>query len=150
MADLAQILLPPPPQHLPVRRGYELALGADPATADDGRARRFRFRVYQGGESGNTNTNYDARRAGTAQGATGNDAVTQSGSAASSNAANRLTAGITSFGNGASSAFLAQSIAQEQLGQGLHNPPNAAANTAYRTAAAALTPPPSAGVNLSA
>ncbi len=46
-------------------------------------------------------------------------------------------------------AFRPQSFAQEQLGEGLHNPPFAAASAAYTRTGAALNARASAGVNLS-
>jgi hypothetical protein len=48
-----------------------------------------------------------------------------------------------------STAFLAQSIAQEQLGQGLHNPPHAAASAAYTRTGNAVSYRTSLGVDVS-
>jgi hypothetical protein len=170
MADIGQILLLPPP---PVRatdraltshgqpgRGAVQASedGSTPAGAsvsEQGRARRFRFRVYEGGETSNTGTELDTRSTGTKQALTtastgpGNSDSLDSRSGLSGGAAGR-DAGFSNPNSGASSAFLAQSIAQEQLGAGLYNPPYAAAAAAYTRTGAALTPRASAGVDFSA
>lgn len=169
MADIAQIYLLPPPVRLP---GTDRALTpqqsqgasapadgssqAGAAASDQGRARRFRFRVYEGGEASNTGTELQTRRTGTnptTPGASGIDLGNSDSLESQGGRSGRSAAqdGAYRPNTGASSAFLAQSIAQEQLGEGLHNPPFAAATTAYtRTGAATLTQRSSAGVDISA
>jgi hypothetical protein len=161
MADIAQVLLLPPPpprpsgQALTPRERNALAASGDTNGANDAtQARRFRFRVYEGGDSGDTNTRYDTRRTGNAGDVT---RVANGGDDAPSASSNRnRTAGRAaptvqrSTGAGASSAFLAQSIAQEQLGEGLHNPPNAQAAYAYNSTGAALRPRATAGIDITA
>ena len=161
MADIAQIYLLPPPVRLPatdralapVKASEDGGAQAGAAVNEQARARRFRFRVHEGGETSNTGTELDTRRAG------GNPALTASGidfgnsdsleshGGRSGSLAGRNATFANSNG-GASSAFLAQSIAQEQLGEGLHNPPYAAAATAYSRTGAALTQPPTAGLDI--
>jgi hypothetical protein len=158
MADLAQVLLLPAPTlpqrfaaGLPAREGSELAVNADPQGGDTARAKRFRFRVYDGSESGAAN-NDAARRAGAQAALAGRAGATASDGAESATGSRTGTryAYNRNSGSGASSAFLAQSIAQEQLGEGLHNPPNAAASAAYSRTGAALNPRISAGVDIRA
>ena len=164
MAEIGQIYLLPPPVRPPAT-DRALATQQQAQAPQDGssqagssdqlRARRFRFRVYEGGETSETGTELDTRRTGSNAAATasnidlGNSDSLQSQSGRSG----RSSARDGTFYNanpGASSAFLAQSIAQEQLGEGLHNPPFAAATTAYSRTGAALTQRPSAGVDISA
>jgi hypothetical protein len=149
MADLAQILLLPPPtpplQRLPARES-ELAINAEPQGGDAARARRFRFRVYEGSESGETNTDISTRRSG------GRAALNNNGSAEDAtgqSSSRRIRTATSDSRSGSSSTFLAQAFAQEQLGEGLHNPPYAAASAAYSRTGAALNPRTSAGVNIS-
>jgi len=147
MADLAQILLLPPPtpplQRLPARE-QELAVNAEPQNGDAARGRRFRFRVYEGGE---TSTDIATRR-------TGNATLDNNGSAenatADSSSSQRIRYASSDSRQGNSSAFLAQTFAQEQLGEGLHNPPFAAASAAYSRTGAALNPRASAGLDIRA
>lgn len=150
MADLAQILLLPPPtpypQRLPAREN-ELAVNAEPQGGDTARAKRFRFRVYEGGESSETNTDVSTRRAGNRatldrNGST-EDATGQSPS-------RRIRTASSDARSGNSSAFLAQAFAQEQLGEGLYNPPFATATAAYGRTGAALNPRASAGLDIRA
>ena len=161
MADIAQVLLLPPPQRLPSqaltpRARADLAASGNANGANDAaQARRFRFRVYEGDDTGGTNTRYDARRTETATNVTqtGNGVDDTEFNANQQNGSTGRAATVTyqrGSGSGASSAFLAQSIAQEQLGEGLHNPPNAAATQAYNSAGAAVTPRASAGVDITA
>jgi len=148
MSDLAQVLLlppPAPPQRLPVRDSNELAVNADAqGGADNARARRFRFRVYEGGESSETSVDY-ARRADTRGASNGRRATDN----ATPETAQRPIRYATSDSNSSSSsAFLAQAFAQEELGEGLHNPPFAAATAAYTRTGNAVNARASAGVNL--
>jgi hypothetical protein len=159
MADIAQIYLLPPPVRSPAT---DRALAPRNTAPEDGSqragasvneqisARRFRFRVYEGGETSDTGTDLDTRRAGTAPGLSASDI--NLGNSDSLDARPGLGGHGTTFSNsrgGASSAFLAQSIAQQQLGEGLHNPPYATATSAYSRTGAALNPRPSAGVDIS-
>ena len=152
MADIAQVLLLPPPQPLPQRlpaREHELAVNPEAQSGgDSARARRFRFRVHEGGDSSETNTDLATRRTdsraalnngGSAEDATGQPA---------SRRIRYASTGDSRSGN--SSTFLAQAFAQEQLGEGLHNPPFAAATAAYSRTGAALNPRASAGLDISA
>jgi hypothetical protein len=148
MSDLAILLLPPPTpplQRLPARE-QELAVNAEvqQGGGDAARAKRFRFRVYEGDESSRTNTDLATRP--TNARASGNGAAEDATARASSP---RLRYATSESRQGNSSTFLAQSFAQEQLGEGLHNPPYAAATAAYSRTGAALNPRASAGVNLS-
>jgi hypothetical protein len=154
MADYAQILLLPPPQppqqRLPARES-DLAVNADAQQGgDSARARRFRFRVYEGNDSSETSTDV-ARRAGArgalpgAESAAADSAETSTGSSAGFRYSYNRNSGYA-----ASSAFVAQSIAQEHLSDGLHNPPNAAAAFAYNRAGAALNTRASAGLDITA
>jgi hypothetical protein len=172
MAEIAQIYLLPPPVRPPATdralapRG---STGGASTPADSGaqdgsvqagsseqaRARRFRFRVHEGGETSDTGTELATRRTGSnpALTASGIDLGNSDSLESQSGRSGRSTGPNTTLSKpntGASSAFLAQSIAQEQLGEGLHNPPYAAASTAYSRTGAALTPAPSAGVNITA
>ena len=150
MADIAQVLLLPPPtpplQRLPARE-QELAVNgeAQQQGGDAARARRFRFRVT---EDGAANTDIATRRTDPRSTLTGNDAADDATSRTSSGRIRYATGADSRTGN--SSAFLAQAFAQEQLGEGLHNPPYAAATTAYSRTGAALTPRASAGVDITA
>src|SRR5512142_432847 len=142
MAEIGQIYLLPPPVRPPAT-DRALATQQQAQAPQDGssqagssdqlRARRFRFRVYEGGETSETGTELDTRRTG-------------------SNAA--ATASNIDLGNSDSlqsqNGRSGRSSAQEQLGEGLHNPPFAAATTAYSRTGAALTQRPSAGVDISA
>jgi hypothetical protein len=130
-----------------------VAAAPDASAQEQVRARRFRFRVHEGGEASDPNTHHDARRAGDAARLTGTGSDAEGANALDAHSDKTGRSRLTfsrNDGFGASSAFLAQSIAQEQLGQGLHNPPHAAAATAYTRAGAALTPRLSAGVDLTA
>ena len=141
MADIAQILLLPPPtpplQRLPhpsTGREQELAVNGEVQQqgGDAARGRRFRFRVLEGGEA---NTDLATRRTDPRATLTGNDAAEDATSRASSGRIRYANGAESRTGN--SSAFLAQAFAKEQLGEGLHNPPYAAASAAYtRTGAA--------------
>jgi hypothetical protein len=131
MSDLAQILLLPPPtpplQRLPARE-QELAVNGEVQQqgGDAARGRRFRFRVHEGGEA---NTDIATRRTDQRTTLTDDGAA---GDATSQPSAGRIRyATIGDSRSGSSSAFLAQSFAQEQLGEGLHNPPFAQASAAY-------------------
>jgi hypothetical protein len=137
MSDLAQILLLPPPtppvQRLPARE-QELAVNGEVQQqgGDAARGRRFRFRVHEGGEA---NTDIATRRTDPRSRLSNDGAAEDAASKASSGRIRYATTGDSRSGN--SSAFLAQAFAQEQLGEGLHNPPFAAASAAYtRTGAA--------------
>jgi hypothetical protein len=156
MSDIAQVLLLPPPPRPPVPVSQErepVATASGASAQEQARARRFRFRVYEGGEAADAGTQYDARRTG--------DAARLAAAGGGAGGAKVLDAhsddtGRSRFyfsrnsGFGGSSAFVAQSIAQEQLGEGLHNPPHAAAAAAYTRAGTALAPRISAGVDLRA
>ncbi|MDQ7249151.1 hypothetical protein [Dongia sedimenti] len=151
MADIAQILLPPPTpplQRLPARES-ELAVNAEvQGGGDTARAKRFRFRVYEGGESGEANTDVATRRTDSRGRAT-LDRAGSTEDATGQSSSRRIRASSGDSRTGPSSAFLAQAFAQEQLGEGLHNPPFAAATQAYTRTGAALSAPASAGVNIS-
>jgi hypothetical protein len=167
MAEIAQIYLLPPPVRLPATdRALTPQAGAHGGAPEDGsvqagsseqaRARRFRFRVHEGGETSDTGTELETRRTGT----------NAAPSASNINLGNSYSLESRSGGStgrdgtfyrpnaGASSAFLAQSIAQsiaqEQLSEGLHNPPHAAASAAYNRTGAALSSRPSAGLDITA
>lgn len=171
MADIAQIYLLPPPVRLsatdralaPRQQGQAAPAGpedgssqAGAATSEQVRARRFRFRVYEGGETSNTGTELDTRRTGSNAAFAGTSRIDLGSSDWSESQGGRSGRSIGRGGTAhqpnanASSAFLAQSIAQEQLGEGLHNPPYAAATTAYSRTGAALTRGPSAGLDVTA
>jgi hypothetical protein len=148
MSDLAILLLPPPTppiQRLPARES-ELAVHAEPQQGggDAARAKRFRFRVHEGGEAG---TDIATRRTDS-RAALNNEGSAEDATARSSSGRIRY-ASTGDSRSGSSSAFLAQAFAQEQLGEGLHNPPFATASAAYSRTGAALNPRASAGVNLS-
>ena len=169
MAEIAQIYLLPPPVRPPAT---DRALapqrstgGSTGGASEDGsvqgggseqaRARRFRFRVHEGGETSDTGTELDTRRTVSNAALTasaidlGNSDSLESQSGRSGRSSGRDTTFYKS-NSSVSSAFLAQSIAQEQLGDGLHNPPYAAATTAYSRTGAALSPRPSAGLDITA
>jgi hypothetical protein len=148
MSDLAQILLLPPPtpplQRLPARES-ELAVNAETQQGgDSARGRRFRFRIQEAGEG---NTDIATRRTDPRTALAGKASVEDATARGSSG---RIRYASVDSRPGNSSAFLAQSFAQEQLGEGLHNPPFAAASAAYtRTGAAASGARTGGGVNLS-
>jgi hypothetical protein len=150
MADFAQILLLPPPtpypQRLPARES-ELAVNAETQGGDSARARRFRFRVHDGGESSEAGLAAATRGAGTRAALIGNgpteDATAQSSS-------RRVRYANPDSRSGSSSAFLAQAFAQEELGEGLHNPPFATAAAAYGRTGAALNSRATAGLDIRA
>ena len=148
------LLLPPPPRPPAVLTPQERdpAATAQGAAQDQARARRFRFRVYEGGEAADANTQYNASRAGNAAGfaRTGIGSDDSNALDAQCDAHGRPRFHFSRTASSASSAFVAQSIAQEQLGEGLHNPPTAAAAAAYTRAGTALSPRPTAGVDISA
>jgi hypothetical protein len=151
MSDLAQVLLLPPPtpypQRLPARDSNELAVNADAqGGGDSARARRFRFRVYEGSESGETSV--DQARGSNVRGALNGGRSTNSATSETAQPAIRYSTGDS--GSGSSSAFLAQAFAQEELGEGLHNPPFAVASAAYGRAGNALNVRASAGVDIRA
>jgi hypothetical protein len=140
MADLAPILmLPPPTPRLPAREAGELAISPDAqrgdGSGDGARARRFRFRVYDGAESTGANTDLAAR------GTAGRGTITDRRASTAGNAStqsSRQDIRYPKAETGSSSNFLAQAFAQEQLSAGLHNPPYAAASAAYNRAGAAV------------
>ena len=151
MPDLGQILLLPPPQpqisRLPARE-QDLAVNPDAQTADIARAKRFRFRVYEGGESAQANTDLATREIGNRRQPRDNEGAAQDATGQRSQGRIRYATGDGRSGN--SSAFLTQAFAQEQLGEGLHNPPFAAAAQAYnRTGAATYGTQTGSNVNLS-
>ena len=155
MADIAPIFLLPPPtppqQRLPARgENGELAVNTDAqGGGDSARARRFRFRVYDGSESGEASGDVKTRRTDPRAALGGDTASDTAGSSTDSAARTRYSYNRDS-GYAASSSFIAQSIAQEHLSEGLHNPPNAAASAAYTRSGAALNPRVSAGVDIHA
>jgi len=145
MADFAPILLLPPPTPYPQRlpaREQDLAVNAEVQSTDTAR-----FRVYEGGESSETNTDLATRQAG-GRTALKNDGSTEDATGQSSSRSIRYSRSDT--GSGSSRTFLAQSFAQEQLGAGLHNPPFAAATAAYSRTGAALDTRASAGLDIRA
>src|SRR4051812_21868900 len=126
MTDIAQIYLLPPPVR-PAATDRALALRN--AAPEDGsqqagasvneqlRARRFRFRVHEGGEPSDTGTELDTRRTGTPTSLTAsNIGLRNSDSLTDRSGLGGRNATFSNSNGGASSAFLAQSIAQEQLG----------------------------------
>jgi hypothetical protein len=149
MADFAQILLLPPPQpplqRLPAREQDLAVSGEAPQQGGDAaRGRRFRFRVHEGDEAG---TDIAMRRTDSRV-ALDNDGAADDATARSSSG--RIRYASTDSHAGSSSAFLAQAFAQEQLGEGLHNPPFAAASAAYsRTGGATYAARTGANVSLS-
>jgi len=153
MSDLGQILLLPPPTTPPLRRApareSELAVNPDvQGSGEPVRAKRFRFRIYEGGESSATENNVAARRTDS-RAALADTGLAEDPSGQSSS--RRIRYGSTGDSrSGNSSAFLAQAFAQEQLGEGLHNPPFAAASSAYSRTGAALNTPVSAGIDIRA
>jgi hypothetical protein len=143
------ILLPPPnstAQRASVRGGHALdqdlpaERGAKPAAGNAGafltlietrredtielKGKQFRFRPY--GNRGDAERAEDSR-------AIERPAAEEAGE--SGQAADEVLTGFAA-GDGSrnSAAFLASFIAQEQLAEGLHNPPHAAASDAYRRA----------------
>src|SRR5687768_8478316 len=138
MADFAQILLLPPPtpypQRLPARES-ELAVNAETQGGDAARARRFRFRVHDGGESSEANLTAATRGAGTRAALTGNGSTEY---AAAQSSSPRVRYANPHARPTSSSAFLAQALAQEELGEGLHNHPFATSTTAYSRTGYAL------------
>lgn len=149
MADIGRILfLPPPtvpgransiqttPNPATTNPGADQAAPDQAGATDDanaGRAKQFRFRVYDGGRPDEKlagDNGLPARRAGDApadesaarpQARVGVEPAGQAG---------RSSAAITT----ASAPFLAQLIAQEQMRPGLYDPPLRAADRAYRQA----------------
>ena len=124
---------------------------------DQARARRFRFRVYEGGETSDTATQLETRHAGNNALTSKIDSNIDLGNSDSLDGQSRAgsrsggrDAGLSNPGGGASSAFLAQSIAQEQLGDGLYNPPYAAAAAAYTRTGASVVSRSGAGIDISA
>src|SRR5262245_18883137 len=116
MSDLAQILqLPapsPPLKRLPFSStGREQELAVNPEAQQAGeqasRGKRFRFRVYEGGEG---NTDIATRRTDPKGTLSGNGSAEDSTTKASSGRIRYATADSRS---GSSSAFLAQAFAQE-------------------------------------
>jgi hypothetical protein len=156
MADIAQILALPVPLRNPLPDPTAQYRGGAGGTADStaengGRARRFRFRVYESGSAA-AGIESNARRTGVSIRPQLAHSGNRGPAAASVNAAQPAGKRNTVFqaaNTGTSSAFLAQSIAQEQLGPGLHNPPHAAAAAAYAQAGSALTARLGMGVRLS-
>ena len=149
MADIAQVYLLPPPtpplQRLPAREQEFAVNGEQQQSGDAARGRRFRFRVHDGDE---TSTDIATRRTDPRATLTGKGAAEDATSRASSGRIRYATGADSRTGN--SSAFLAQAFAQEQLGEGLHNPPYAAASAAYtRTGAASYRASTGTTVSLS-
>jgi hypothetical protein len=153
MSDIAQVLLLPPPTP-PIQRQSarerELAVNVDTQGGNDAaRAKRFRFRVYEGGESNAANNDVATRRTDPQRGLVGGHGSAADATGQASSGRTRTSfAGDSRSGN--SSTFLAQAFAQEQLGEGLHNPPFAAATAAYSRTGAALNSRASAGVDIRA
>ncbi|HEY4164933.1 MAG TPA: hypothetical protein VGM59_17835 [Dongiaceae bacterium] len=173
MTDIAQILalpvpLRPTPPYPPAQYRGTVSDAADSTAQDGARARRFRFRVYQNDDSSTGNspqrTNESARKQVAqsdiarpnaarsnatqvnAEGAGGADARASRRSGNQNAAAYQY---LNTRTTSPSSAFLAQSIAQEHLGQGLYNPPFAAASAAYTRSGNALSYRASTGLDLS-
>ena len=150
MSDLAQILLlppPAPPLQRSLAREQELAVSAEQQQGGDAaRGKRFRFRVYEGGEA---STDIATRRTDPRVSLNNEGAAEDATSQRSAGRIRYATTGDSSR-PGNSAAFLAQRFAQEQLGQGLHNPPFAAASAAYtRTGAATSAARTGGSVSLS-
>src|SRR4051812_24390572 len=148
MPDFAQILLLPPPtpslQRLPAR---EHDLSVNPEAQGAAQAKRFRFRVYEGGESSQADTDL-ATRQSRERASLANDGTTEDASGRSTQGRIRYANGDSRSGN--SNAYLAQAFAQEQLGEGLYNPPFAAATAAYSRTGRALNERASAGLDIRA
>jgi hypothetical protein len=154
LADFAQILLLPPPTPYPQRlplpstgRESELAVNAETQGDAATRAKRFRFRVYDGNESSEASLTTETRRSGS-RGALTDRGSTEDATAQSSSG--RIRYGSSESRSGSASAFLAQAFAQEELGEGLHNPPFATATAAYSRTGAALNPRATAGLDIRA
>lgn len=153
MADIGRILYLPSPQTgaLPGRgntagadaRGVVQSDGAGIGTATDesanadsaqGRARHFRFRVYDGGRADTPlagDSGVPARRSeGEAAGENSTAGIRQQSLGVNPAAGRSGSGNLTA----ASAPFLAQLIAQEQLRPGLYDPPLKAADRAYRQA----------------
>ena len=156
MSEIAQILLLPPPPRANTRAlapQTQDDTAVQPAAADQARARRFRFRVHEGGETAEPGAELDTRRAGRPAALAPRNATLDRSSLLNADGQGRDRRPAlfgADPGRGASSAFLAQSIAQEQLGEGLHNPPYATASAAYTRTGASLTPRRTAGIDLHA
>jgi hypothetical protein len=158
MPDITQILALPvplrPAPHDPLALSRGKVAGAAYSNAQEGvQGRRFRFRVYEDGNAGGTENN-TRRASGSARGQVapfnGRDSRAANDSTArSSGNRNSAYQYLNTRTTGSSSAFLAQSIAQEQLGQGLYNPQYAAASAAYTRTGNAVSYRTSIGVNLS-
>ena len=152
MADLARILALPPPRSFlpgansggnqlrPIRSAHSDEAAANSLTIDSAgqaedataQAKRFRFRVYDGtGRSGEPadlrhNPGRDPAQATANQPrVTAPTGQAKAGDAAADPSEPKAIA-----------TFLAQLIAQERLGEGLHAPPVKAADLAYRRAGA--------------
>jgi hypothetical protein len=161
MADLARILALPPPRSygaaahaagrqlrpveaargdgastgLPVRQADGIEDPAD--LQSDGQAKRFRFRVYDGAGRDTQSTDLRPSQNGAANGRRGAASGPAAEASATQPPAGRPQNDPNASGRSepkALATFLAQLIAQEQLGQGLHAPPVKAADIAYRRA----------------
>jgi hypothetical protein len=169
MADIAQMLMLPAPTHsYALTQRYRDGVSDQPDSATDRNTRqngqaahRFRFRVYENGNAEAPATESDApgvarqNRLRLVDGAFANATNTRDNARADKIArADARTGGDNRTVNHAfaavSSAFLTQAIAQEQLREGLHNPPVAAANAAYARANATLAASTSSGLDISA
>jgi len=150
MPDFAQILLLPPPtpslQRLPARE-RDLSVNPELQGAGPAQAKRFRFRVYEGGESSQADTELATRQNGGRASLT-NDGTTEDALGRSPQGRIRYANGDSRSGD--SNAYLAQAFAQEQLGEGLYNPPFAAATAAYSRTSRALNERASAGLDIRA
>src|SRR5262249_34288357 len=112
--------------------------------------RRFHFRVNAGGDTDQASAQYEAIRGD--QSLIG---LVPEGFYSGGIAGDRLGGGTTGaallgFSAASSGGLLAQSIRQEQWGEGLHTPPHEAATLAYTRAGAAWTQPAGAGISLTA
>ena len=152
MADIGRLLLLPPPaipgRNAPARvgagrgegeagdeRGAAARVEETADSTSQARGKQFRFRVVDGGRNdslGNaevparTDPNAAGRNTGNARDALGSQATSNRGATSGSNSGVPLGT--------PQATFLAQLIAQEQLPQGLYDPPVKAADRAYRQA----------------
>jgi hypothetical protein len=149
MADIGRLLLLPPPGPAPSRStltrsggGVDLADDRRTAPVDEAadqtgasRGKQFRFRVLDGGHNDFLagNAEVPARIDPNAEDIRSRGAAANAGGSNAQNAASSRV-GIP-FGT-PHAGFLAQLIAQEQLPQGLYDPPVKAADRAYRQAGA--------------
>nr|WP_298683256.1 hypothetical protein [uncultured Dongia sp.] len=146
MADVSRLLLPPPSTigRTPLARigegkgeardeqGLVQAVDETADATGGARAKQFRFRVLDGGRSDQLAGNAELpARTRPGQDSTA-EAASTGGAQTTTNARGQQGSGVP-LGTPLAT-FLAQLIAQEQLPQGLYDPPVKAADRAYRQA----------------